>query len=433
MKILQSYEQTDDSIRKTLQLDEKSFITEIDLPSGGRRPFDKFWKSFLLGNELRFPLSESGRRLRIADVFSSCGGLSLGLGLGFASLGIGARHAFAVDVDADALNVYKRNFPSAECINASVSDAVDFYVHGTGESAEFASEPALNLPELEKFVGRIDVLCGGPPCQGHSGLNNVSRRDDLRNLLYLTMPALAVALRVPAVVIENVPSVIHDSYDVVETTKALFRKSGYIVFTDKLMDSRFGGVQTRERYFMVAIARPRHESGILEFLEPLQLDPRPVSLAIADLRGKAGIGGIGAELFDTSGYMSDDNVKRVNYLFRYDKHDLPFNRRPDCHKDGTSYGSVYGRMYWDEPSGTITSGFQSPGRGRFIHPKEPRCITPHEAARIQFFPDSYEFMLDDPMKLNRALYSKWIGDAVPPKLGYLVGLFVASHFNPGLA
>jgi len=429
MKISQTYEQSANSINKTLNLNGKSFTTKIALPRAGRGPFDKFWKSFLQGNPLAFPDEISGRPLRIADVFSSCGGLSYGLSLGFRSLGISTKHAFAMDLDAEALEVYERNFASAECLNSSVSEAVDFYVHGSGESAEFANEPEINLQELEKYAGHIDILCGGPPCQGHSNLNNISRKDDLRNVLFLTMPALGIALKAPVVVIENVPSVIYDSHNVVESTRALFKKAGYEVFSDKLMDSKFGGVQLRERYFMVAFKQTNHKIEILKFLEPLKLDARPVSLAISDLCGKAGTSGVGAKLFNSTSNLSDDNVKRVNYLFRYDKYNLPLSRRPDCHKEGTSYQSVYGRMHWDEPSRTITSGFQSPGRGRFIHPREPRCITPHEAARIQAFPDSFLFLPRDPSRLNRALYAKWIGDAVPPRLGYLIGLYIASHLS----
>jgi len=52
---------------------------------------------------------------------------------------------------------------------------------------------------------------------------------------------------------------------------------------------------------------------------------------------------------------------------------------------------MYGRMRGADPSQTITGGFGSPGQGRFIHPTRPRTITPHEAARLQFFPDWFDF------------------------------------------
>lgn len=96
---------------------------------------------------------------------------------------------------------------------------------------------------------------------------------------------------------------------------------------------------------------------------------------------------------------------------------MPDQERPDCHKDGHSYPSVYGRMYEGKPAQTITTGFLTPGRGRYVHPHMRRVITPHEAARIQAFPDSFEFVVNghDPA---RSAITKWIGDAVPPVLGY---------------
>ena len=81
-------------------------------------------------------------------------------------------------------------------------------------------------------------------------------------------------------------------------------------------------------------------------------------------------------------------------FFEHDLYNLPNSERPDCHKDGTTYGSVYGRMFPDRPAPTITTGFMTPGRGRFIHPLLPRTLTPWEAARIQGFPDTYNFFPD---------------------------------------
>jgi DNA (cytosine-5)-methyltransferase 1 len=98
--------------------------------------------------------------------------------------------------------------------------------------------------------------------------------------------------------------------------------------------------------------------------------------------------------------------------------------RPDCHKEGTSYGAVYGRMRWDAPAPTLTTGFLTTGRGRFIHPKRPRTITPREAARLQGFPDWFDFIGTE-MPARRDL-AKWIGNAVPTVLGYLAGLAALS-------
>ena len=79
------------------------------------------------------------------------------------------------------------------------------------------------------------------------------------------------------------------------------------------------------------------------------------------------------------------------------------------------------RSALEQPSQTITTGFSTPGRGRYIHPERRRVITAHEAARIQSFPDSFRFVVNghDP---SRLALTKWIGDAVPPLLGYAATL-----------
>jgi len=108
----------------------------------------------------------------------------------------------------------------------------------------------------------------------------------------------------------------------------------------------------------------------------------------------------------------------VNFLIDNDLHDLPNEERPDCHKEGTTYKSVYGRMRADQPAPTLTAGFLSPGRGRFTHPTEPRSLTLREAARLQGFPADYDFRansFEDPARTDVA---RWIGNAVPMPLGY---------------
>lgn len=125
---------------------------------------------------------------------------------------------------------------------------------------------------------------------------------------------------------------------------------------------------------------------------------------------------------DTTPTLSADNLARIHHLFDNDLYDLPNEVRPDCHKDGHTYPSVYGRLWWDKPSQTITTGFLTPGRGRYIHPLRPRVISPHEAARIQSFPDNFSFVVDPANPPSRTGLQKWIGDAVPPLLGYAAAL-----------
>lgn len=168
----------------------------------------------------------------------------------------------------------------------------------------------------------------------------------------------------------------------------------------------------------------RYEFDIKKLTEVFRMSPVTVRQAIGDLvRVK------GDDLFETTSAMSPENVRRIAWLFKNEKFDLPDRLRPDCHKDGHTYPSVYGRMKWDEPAQTVTTGFLTPGRGRFIHPGERRTVTPHEAARLQSFPDSYEFKPAG-RPSSRKLLCKVIGDAVPPLLARAVstaGLSLLVH------
>ena len=134
-------------------------------------------------------------------------------------------------------------------------------------------------------------------------------------------------------------------------------------------------------------------------------------------------------MFNSSANHSDENKRRIHYLFEHDIHDLPNSERPDCHRlKPHGYVAVYGRMYWNIPSPTITGGFGSCGQGRFVHPLKERTLTPHEAARVQFFPDFFDFK----GVLRREL-QQVIGNAVPSKAGFVVALplFVAACLTKG--
>ena len=109
------------------------------------------------------------------------------------------------------------------------------------------------------------------------------------------------------------------------------------------------------------------------------------------------------------------------FLHKNDLYDLPNRLRPKCHRSGTTYKAAYGRLKWDEPANTITSGFGSPGQGRYVHPSNIRTLTPHEAARLQFFPDYFDF--GDETKTSLA---RMIGNAVPSKLSYIFCMEILS-------
>ncbi len=134
---------------------------------------------------------------------------------------------------------------------------------------------------------------------------------------------------------------------------------------------------------------------------------RSVGWAIQDL-----IRVNGQTLFDTASVPSQENEKRINWLFEHDEVNLPNDLRPVCHRTEHSYLSMYGRLSWEEPAQTITSGFGSMGQGRFVHPRSARTLTPHEAARLQFLPDFVDFSLVE----QRTQLAAMIGNAAPPIL-----------------
>jgi DNA (cytosine-5)-methyltransferase 1 len=204
----------------------------------------------------------------------------------------------------------------------------------------------------------------------------------------------------------------NDHGRVVEKTLAGLVGLGYNVDQGVIEASELGAAQKRRRH--VIVASLRHSPDLAATTAHFNRAPRSVEWAIRDLRHVKP-----TTEFDTAGVPNADSRRRIEWLFAHDAHDLPDRLRPDCHRlKEHTYKSVYGRMFWDRPSQTITGGFNSMGQGRYVHPKERRTISPHEAARLQFIPDFFEF----PDDLLRKQLAEMIGNAVPTKLTYAVAL-----------
>lgn len=412
------YGVTGDVVQRTVAVGGQFATHErpLDLTQPGGDPFSNWWGSFIRG-----PKQKTARRLprlRYLDLFSSVGGLSVGAVEAMAAFGMSGLSLLAADVDKRALQVYKGNIRPREVVSESVRGMVDFRVAGSGPTARFAYEPTTLDSRLGSLVGNVDLILAGPPCQGHSSLNNHSRHDDPKNLLYLTVPAVAVAVGAKHVIIENVPNVVADKQGVVQTTMALLRSSGYRLSTGVLAADKFGWPQTRKRFFMVA-SRDSQPLPFGVISELMERDALPASWLLGDLEHRALDD---ADVMHSVPLLSGENRQRVNYLFDNDIHELPNAIRPDCHKDGHTYPSSYGRMYVDRPAPTITGGFLTPGRGRFVHPTQRRVLTPREAARIQGFPDWFSFDVDAVEPPSRAEITRWIGNAVPSLLGFAATL-----------
>jgi len=376
-----------------------------------------------LDSPVRYSSSDDCKVVNYIDLFSGGGGLSLGVHQALKAMGFAPQLAAACDLDSAALSLIKKHFHPFIVKNSSVDDLIRYDVSPSGRKADFLAPPRFIDHEFESLKGEIDLLIGGPPCQGHSNLNNHTRRDDVRNRLYYVMPAMAVALDIPVVVIENVRHIVRAHEDVVGNTKKIFSTHGYNCEEIILHAVDYGVAQTRQRHFLIASKKdaPLNISGIAESL-------KTDTLTYNNINGKLKKLGYKHSLLESVPEYSEDNLMRMEALIGEGHRDLPLYLRPDCHKDGTTYKSVYGKIDPNAPASTITTGFVSPGRGRYTHPTKPRTINIREAARIQSFPDWY-WDVEPDMQLMRGNYTKIVGDAVPPLLIHPIMFALFDHFS----
>src|ERR1051326_926514 len=352
------------------------------------------------------PGGTEGQPVRAADLFSGCGAMSLGLAEACRALGFRFECAAVYDIDPTALRVYAGIFGLGQ------REPVDL---GSVLQGDLDAPLSRMEEELVRQAGTVDFVIAGPPCQGHSTFNNRTRHADPRNELYFLVARYAQLVKPRWILIENVPTVRKDRSGVVQRTADALETLGYWV-VDGIVDLWAIGVpQTRRRHVLIAQAAaigPRPDLD--DLVTPYVTRARPVAWAIDDLLDVSPNDGL-----DAVNTPDPVTQARIDYLFDHNLFDLPDHMRPDCHrKKSHTYQSVYGRMSWLEAAPTITSGYQTMGRGRFVHPKRRRTITAHEAARLQFIPDFVDFSV----VAERSSLGTLIGNAVPPKLSYVIGL-----------
>lgn len=340
--------------------------------------------------------------LRIVDLFSGCGGLTLGVAQAAAANGLRPDVRLALDFEPLATEVYKKNFRFASRVEtAPVENFFDGAIGGPRTLTE---------KRTATRTGTVDVLLGGPPCQGHSNLNNHTRRVDGKNALYLRMVRAAEVLKPRAILVENVPAVLNDRHDgegVVDRARKHLTVLGYTVADSVIELEKLGVAQTRRRHILFAIQNGETTTPSAVFDALPQHPRRDLRWAIGDLLDIDETSPI-----DRAPQAQTANNQRMQYLLDNDLYDLPNALRPKCQQGEHSYKSMYGRLRWNEPAQTITSGFGSIGQGRYMHPERLRALTAHEAARIQGFPDYFDF---SPCPTRGAL-ATMIGNAVPPAL-----------------
>lgn len=331
------------------------------------------------------------------DVFCGCGGLTLGLKqAGFRVVG-------AVDIDRLAVAAYESNHPGAATWRLDVRELDLETIQG----------------EIALDRGQLDLLAGCPPCQGFSTLRTLNggrEVSDDRNDLVFEFLRLVRELEPKAVMLENVPGLGTDGR--MTRFEATLSELGYSHARRVLNTADYGVPQKRRRLILLGSRR-----GAVDFATP---SPHRVSVRSA-IAGLPLAGESGDPLHD----MPERRTARVRDLIRRipknggGRLDLDAEDQLPCHQKFTGFKDVYGRMAWDLPAPTITSGCHNPSKGRFLHPAEDRAITLREAALLQGFPASYRF----PATGGKLALAAMIGNALPPAFVRSHALKVAEHLS----
>lgn len=334
------------------------------------------------------------------DLFCGAGGLTRGL------LEAGIDVAAGYDIDSTCKYPYEYN-NGATFVLKSVND-----VNGSEISELYES-------------GTISLLAGCAPCQPFSKYTQKQPKDERWGLLY-QFGRLVSESKPDLVTMENVPDLIR--HDVYKDFKSELQEAGYHVFDKVVFCPDYGMAQTRKRLVLLA-----SKLGPIELIAPTHKKENyaTVADAISHLRSlNAGEVDKNDPLHRASG-LSEVNLKRI----RASKpggtwRDWPTELRAKCHtKDsGRGYASVYGRMTWNEPSPTMTTQCYGFGNGRFGHPEQDRAISLREAAILQSFPDNYQFV-EPGKKYDISPLGRMIGNAVPVRLGEVVGMSLQNHIQ----
>ena len=181
------------SISESFRIDGDRLIKQLETPAGSfevdRRvtvqdeDFRGAWlKGFMHGSRTK-NLGSKSPSVRTVELFCGPGGLGLGFGEACRDMGTKMESEAAADIDEGAVAVYAANHGTKVRSVLSASELVDRPIRGRGEDAEFSRTPAVFEESWQPLIGKVDAVLAGPPCQGHSNLNNHTRRTDRRNEL----------------------------------------------------------------------------------------------------------------------------------------------------------------------------------------------------------------------------------------------------------
>jgi DNA (cytosine-5)-methyltransferase 1 len=338
----------------------------------------------------------------MVDLFSGCGGLSYG----FEQAGFDC--VIGVDHDDAALKTFGHNHPHAIPMKLDLSDED-------------------SIKEIVKSLGKtkIDLLVGGPPCQGFS-LTGPRDENDSRNKLFYSMFQLAKRLDPNFIVIENVPGIANLYRGRAREEILLeFEKLNYIVHEKLFYAPDYGVPQIRKRMFFVGVKKgydfdfptPTHDSQSYVTCEQAIGDLSPfksdLGSEISEYTSKAEtpyqkqMREGSNELFNHVGTKHTEHVISViQQVPEGGNHkDLP----PGI-GDSRKFNEAWTRYHSKKPSKTIDTGHRN-----HFHYKFDRVPTVRENARLQSFPDRFQFLGSKTQQYKQA------GNAVPPLLGFHLG------------
>lgn len=358
--------------------------------------------------------------MNVLDLFSGCGGLSLGF------MQAGYDVVKAVEFDSAIAKTYMLNHPAVKVFVDDISRLVQTDIFSQGET---------------------DIIIGGPPCQGFSMAGARIREgftDDPRNYLFKQYFKVVKKVKPQSFVMENVKGIMtmqrgeifSDILKIFSDTNAL-DGIGYNVQYKVIKAIDFGVPQKRERLVIIGVRKKDFNLDDMIALTkaeiraqyPAYFDRVTVRDAIGNLPKVTDSGEIKnpKPQTDYQRYFSSNAATLTNHS-KTNHSDLAVNRMSRV-ANGANFTSLkekinsvhsgsYGRLCWDEPAATITTRFDTPAGGRFTHPDEDRTLSPREAARLQSFPDDFIFYG------NKTSVCKQIGNAVPPKVAYFLARLV---------
>lgn len=341
----------------------------------------------------------------VVDLFCGVGGLSHGLKQG------GLNIIAGFDIDKTCEYAYTHN-NGAQFFDTDIS--------------KVTKEQVLSLFGDSK----IKVLAGCAPCQPFSSyaFKNKKKDPNKYDLLY-QFGRLVEEVQPDIVTMENVPQIASFSLkNVLQDFVDLLENHHYHCSVKVVYCPDYGIPQTRKRLVLLA-----SKFGDIKLISPTHSKDNYVTVkdVIGDLPPLEAGETSDTDPLHRAKSLSPLNMQRIMHTpYGGSWKDWPKELMLECHKseNGSSFGSVYGRMRWEKPAPTMTTQCTGLGNGRFGHPEQNRAITAREAALIQTFPQEYKFFADEE-HVSIVKASRYIGNAVPPQLGFVIAQSIIRHIE----